>query len=99
MSSVYDGTCAKFRTLIALGFIDLVRESIAVSQMLSASAWHLVHHLRCENDTGEDVQYSMISTQSLQKRLNSITTGTSDEVITAVLAFAAYAVRAWIKDP
>lgn len=90
---VYDGTCAKFRVLIAIGFIDLVRQSIALSQMLSASAWHLVHFLRSENDTGDDAKYSLISTRALQQRLADIVTGTTDEVITAVLAAAAYAVR------
>jgi len=88
---VYDGTCAKFRVLIAIGFIDLVRQSIALSQMLSASAWHLVHFLRSENDTGDDAKYSLISTRALQQRLADIVTGTTDEVITAVLAAAAYA--------
>ena len=90
---MYDGTCPKFRTLIGIGFIDLVRETIAISQMLSASAWHLVHWCRVEDDTGEDAKYSMITTQSLQHRLNDLATGTSNEVITTVLASAAYAVR------
>ncbi|KIW46593.1 uncharacterized protein PV06_02258 [Exophiala oligosperma] len=88
---VYDGTCQKFRALIAIGFIDLVRESTALSQMLSASAWHLVHFLRCEDDTGDDAKYSLISNQALQRKLNDIVTGTSDDVVTAVLAAAAYA--------
>ncbi|KIX94724.1 uncharacterized protein Z520_09414 [Fonsecaea multimorphosa CBS 102226] len=88
---VYDGTCAKFRTLIDIGFIDLVRETIAVSQMLSASAWHLVHWCRTEDDSGEDARYALITTRSLQQRLNNLATGTSDEVITTVLAAAAYA--------
>ncbi|EXJ66631.1 uncharacterized protein A1O5_10302 [Cladophialophora psammophila CBS 110553] len=88
---VYDGTCPKFRTLIDIGFIDLVRETIAVSQMLSASAWHLVHWCRSEDDSGEDARYALITTRSLQQRLNNLATGTSDEVITTVLAAAAYA--------
>lgn len=92
-TTVYDGTCPKFRVLIAIGFIDLVRESTALSQMLSASAWHLVHFLQCEHDTGDDAKYSMISNQALQRKLNDIVTGTSDDVVTAVLAAAAYAVR------
>ncbi|KIW30883.1 uncharacterized protein PV07_02575 [Cladophialophora immunda] len=88
---VYDGTCPKFRTLIDIGFIDLVRETIAVSQMLSASAWHLVHWCRSEHDSGEDARYALITTRSLQQRLNNLATGTSNEVITTVLAAAAYA--------
>ncbi|GAD91485.1 predicted protein [Paecilomyces variotii No. 5] len=94
---VYDGTCAKFRTLIAIGFIDRVRETIALSQLLSASAWHLVHRLCCEDDMGDDARYSMITTRSLQTQLNSLNTAISDEAITAVLACAAYANL--IKEP
>ena len=89
---MYDGTCAKFRTLIEIGFLNLVRETIAQSQILSASAWHLVHWLRCEDDKGEDAKYSMMTARSLQQRLDNIATGTTNEVITAVLASAAYAV-------
>jgi hypothetical protein len=89
---VYDGTWPKFNTLVQIGFVDIARETIALSQMLSASAWHLVHWLGCESDTGEDARYSMISTQNLQQRLNSVATGASDEVVIAVLTSAAYAV-------
>ncbi|KAL7905383.1 hypothetical protein GGI35DRAFT_460574 [Trichoderma velutinum] len=94
---MYDGTCPKFNTLVQIGFVDLARETIALSQMLSASAWHLVHWLGCENDSGEDAQYSMISTHNLQQRLNSVATGASDEVVIAVLTSAAYANL--IKEP
>ncbi|OAP64168.1 hypothetical protein AYL99_00140 [Fonsecaea erecta] len=94
---VYDGTCAKFRILIEIGFIDLVRETIAVTQMLSASAWHLVNFCRAEDDSGEEAQYALITTRSLQQRLNNLATGTSDEVVTTVLAAAAYANL--IKEP
>ncbi|RFU72434.1 hypothetical protein TARUN_9830 [Trichoderma arundinaceum] len=88
---MYDGTCPKFNTLVEIGVVDLARETIALSQMLSASAWHLVHWLGCETDTGEDARYSMTSAQNLQQRLNSVATGASDEVTIAVLTSAAYA--------
>ncbi|KAL7935579.1 hypothetical protein V8C35DRAFT_278595 [Trichoderma chlorosporum] len=94
---MYDGTCPKFNTLVRIGFVELARETIALSQMLSASAWHLVHWLGSESDTGEDARYSMISTQNLQQRLNSVATGASDEVVIAVLTSAAYANL--IKEP
>jgi hypothetical protein len=97
MQTVYDGTCTMFRVMIEIGFLDLVRETIALSQMLSASAWHLVHRLQC-GETGEDAKYSMITTQSLQQRLSNLATGTSNEVITTVLAFAAYAVCVVLGD-
>ncbi|EHK50807.1 hypothetical protein TRIATDRAFT_54642, partial [Trichoderma atroviride IMI 206040] len=86
---LYDGSCPKFNTLVQIGFVDIARETIALSQMLSASAWHLVHWLCCERDTGEDARYAMISTQNIQQRLNSVATGASDEVVIAVLTSAA----------
>ncbi|UKZ68136.1 uncharacterized protein TrAtP1_009172 [Trichoderma atroviride] len=94
---MYDGSCPKFNTLVQIGFVDIARETIALSQMLSASAWHLVHWLGCERDTGEDARYAMISTQNIQQRLNSVATGASDEVVIAVLTSAAYANL--IKEP
>ncbi|RDW58468.1 hypothetical protein BP5796_12398 [Coleophoma crateriformis] len=95
---VYDGSCAKFRTLLEIGFLDLARETIAISPMLSASAWHLVHHLRCEQDPADDdAKYTMIAAHSLQQKLNNAATNTTDEVVITVLASAAYANM--IKDP
>ncbi|RFU25199.1 hypothetical protein B7463_g11137, partial [Scytalidium lignicola] len=88
---IHDGTCAKFRAMVAIGFIDLVRNTIAISQMLSASAWHLVYQLNFERDRGEHNRYSVMTAQSLQQRLNSHATSTSDEVIITILASAAFA--------
>ncbi|KAH8821788.1 hypothetical protein F5884DRAFT_894521 [Xylogone sp. PMI_703] len=88
---IHDGTCAKFRALVAIGFIDLVRNTIAISQVLSAAAWHLVYQLNFERDRGEHNRYSMMTAQSLQQRLNSHATSTTDEVIITVLASAAFA--------
>ncbi|KAH8802580.1 hypothetical protein F5884DRAFT_683329 [Xylogone sp. PMI_703] len=89
---VYDGTCSKFRSLIEIGFIDLARETIALSQMLSASAWHLVNYLKCAEDKGEDASYTLITTQTLQQKLNDPAACATDEVIVTVLALAAYAI-------
>ncbi|KAM0261819.1 hypothetical protein ACHAQJ_002022 [Trichoderma viride] len=94
---VYDGSCPKFRALIAIGFIDLVRESIGRAQMLSASAWHLVNWMGTEPDSGDAERYSIISTRSLQASLNSLGAVSCDEVIAAILTSAAYANM--IKDP
>ncbi|KAH8697873.1 hypothetical protein BGW36DRAFT_379602 [Talaromyces proteolyticus] len=87
----YDGTCPKFRALNTIGFLSIARETIAISQMLASSAWHLVHYLRSDNDRGEDVRYSLITTQSLQQKLDNPLTCTTDEVVITVLAMAAYA--------
>lgn len=88
----YDGTCPKFRALNTIGFLSIARETIAISQMLASSAWHLVHHLQSDNDRGEDVRYSLVTTRSLQQKLDNPLTCTSDEVVITVLAMAAYAV-------
>jgi hypothetical protein len=88
----YDGTCPKFRALNTIGFLSIARETIAISQMLASSAWHLVHYLQSDNDRGEDVRYSLVTTQSLQQKLDNPLTCTSDEVVITVLAMAAYAV-------
>lgn len=88
---IHDGTCAKFRALVSIGFIDLVRNTIAISQILSASAWHLVYQLNFERDRGEHNRYSIMTTQSLQQRLNSQATSTTEEVIITILASAAFA--------
>lgn len=75
-----------------MGFLDLVRETIAISQILSASAWHLVHYLRWNSDRGEDAEYSVRTARSLQQRLGNPATSTTNEVVITVLTFAAYAV-------
>lgn len=89
---VYDGTCPKFRTLVAVGFVDLVRETIAVPQLLSFSSWHLVHRQKCDIDRGDDAWFSMVSQRSLQQYLNQSIAFVNDDAIVAVLAHAIYAV-------
>ncbi len=71
---------------------------MALSQMLSASAWHLVYTLRCEIDQGDDAKYSLKTVQALRQRLGDPMHATSDDVIITVLAFAAYAVSCAIKN-
>ena len=66
---------------------------MALPQLLSASAWHLVHTLRYEHDQGDDAKFSLKTAQSLRQRLSNPASATTDEVVITVLVFAAYAVR------
>ncbi|KAL2796677.1 hypothetical protein BJX66DRAFT_335661 [Aspergillus keveii] len=86
---MYDGTCPMFRTMSKIGFLDVIRETIALSQMLSASSRHL--GLLLGNDSADSYGYSIQATNSLQARLADPAACTSDEVISVVLAFACYA--------
>jgi hypothetical protein len=79
-----------FRTMSKIGFLDVIRETIALSQMLSASSRHL--GLLLGNDSADSYGYSIQATNSLQARLADPAACTSDEVISVVLAFACYAV-------
>lgn len=87
--------------MLAVGFIDIVRESTALAQMLSTSAWHIGGGGGADSDGGEpDVdyaRYSVVATRSLRQKLSRPTSRASDEVVVAVLAFAAYAVRTWLS--
>jgi hypothetical protein len=74
-----------------IGFLDIVRETIALSQMLSVSSRHL--GLLMGSDSADSYGYSIQATNNLQERLADPAACTSDEVISVVLAFACYAVR------
>ncbi|KAJ0415224.1 hypothetical protein BJY00DRAFT_317985 [Aspergillus carlsbadensis] len=86
---MYDGTCPMFQTMRKIGFLDVVRETIALSQLLSASSRHL--GLLLSSDSPDSYGYSIQATNSLQERLADPAACTSDEVIAVVLAFACYA--------
>ncbi|KAL3494386.1 hypothetical protein BJX62DRAFT_234263 [Aspergillus germanicus] len=86
---MYDGTCPMFRTMSKIGFLDVIRQTIALSQMLSASSRHL--GLLLGSDSADSYGYSIQATNSLQARLADPAACTSDEVISVVLAFACYA--------
>ncbi|KAL3441069.1 hypothetical protein BJX65DRAFT_14823 [Aspergillus insuetus] len=86
---MYDGTCPMFRTMSKIGFLDVIRETIALSQMLSASSRHL--GLLLGSDSTDSYGYSIQATNNLQARLTDPAACTSDEVVSVVLAFACYA--------
>lgn len=81
-----------FRTMLDIGFLDVVRETIALSQLLSASSKHL-GHLYADDSSTDHYRYTVHATTLLQQRLGDPATCVSDEVVVAVLAFCCYAVR------
>ncbi|PYI35699.1 hypothetical protein BP00DRAFT_442487 [Aspergillus indologenus CBS 114.80] len=87
---MYDGTCSMFRTMLDIGFLDVVRESIALSQLLSASSKHL-GHLYADDSGTDHYRYTVHATTLLQQRLGDPATCVTDEVVVAVLAFCCYA--------
>ncbi|PYH41023.1 uncharacterized protein BP01DRAFT_426680 [Aspergillus saccharolyticus JOP 1030-1] len=86
---MYDGTCSMFRTMLDIGFLDVVRETIALSQLLSASSQHLGHLYK--GSSTDHFRYSIRATTLLQQRLQDPSTCVTDEVVIAVLAFCCYA--------
>jgi hypothetical protein len=84
--------------MLHLGFIDMVRESTALTQMLSASAWHADNPDMGSGTggpvvvDGDSARYSVIATQSLRKKLCHPQAKASTEVLIAILAFASFGV-------
>lgn len=92
---VHKGTCVVFKSMVEIGFLDMLRGSAALTQMLSSSAWHM------ENEAGEIgsakgntdyATFSVMATASLRRMLQQPSQRTSVETIIAILTFAAYAV-------
>ncbi|KAH8811311.1 hypothetical protein F5884DRAFT_270360 [Xylogone sp. PMI_703] len=87
---LHDGSYPMFATIRNIGFTDIARSS-ALNELLSAASWHLEHRLGRNPNSIEHYRYSAAASRSLQQRLSDPATATTDEVITAVLAFAYYA--------
>ncbi|KAB8067309.1 hypothetical protein BDV29DRAFT_200413 [Aspergillus leporis] len=83
---MYDGSCVMFRTMLDIGFLDVVRESIALSQLLSTSSRHL-GHLHGNDNEGDCHRYTIKATNLLQQRLRHPFNCATNEVAAAVLAF------------
>ncbi|KAH8649322.1 hypothetical protein BX600DRAFT_474933 [Xylariales sp. PMI_506] len=102
---LYNGTCFMFQLMLKIGFINIVRETTALTQMLSTSAWHIDHssgnesrHISDDKPSSTDyARYSVAATSSLIHRLSSPNTRASVQVVVAVLAFVAFANM--INDP
>lgn len=80
-----------FRTLIDAGFVNVARETIALSQLLSVASWHY-ENIRGNAYDVEHCRYSLVASGALQQRLTDVSTAISDEVITTVMVFAGCAV-------
>ncbi|KAJ6780148.1 hypothetical protein PWT90_01964 [Aphanocladium album] len=81
-----------FKSMVEIGFLDLLQGSAALTQMLSSSAWHM------NNAEGEDsgsevdyARYSVMATNSLRHMLSEPSKRVTIETVVAILTFAAYA--------
>lgn len=100
-ATVYGGTCAVFKSMVEIGFLDIIRGSAALTQMLSSAAWHMKNeNPQTPNGSADYARYSVMATSSLRRRLHEPDQRASIETIIAILAFAAYAVSyAYIYNP
>jgi hypothetical protein len=74
-----------------IGFLNQVRHSVAFSQLLAMSSWHLAHlnQIRLRD---EHLALSLSATQALQKQVDDPLNCASNDTIGAVLVFACCAV-------
>lgn len=80
--------------MIEIGFFNLVQGSASLTQMLSSSAWHMKSSSTEDDESSVDyARYSLMATRALRRRLDDPVQRASLETITAILAFAAFAVR------
>lgn len=91
---VYGG-CVVFKSMIEIGFLNLLQGSASLTQMLSSSAWHMKSTNTEHDESSIDyARYSLMATRALRRRLDDPIQRASLETITAILAFAAFAVGA-----
>lgn len=95
---MYAGTCVVFKSMVEIGFLDLLQGSAALTQMISSSAWHM------NGEAGENskmdvdyARYSVMATSSLRHALSEPTKRATIETVVAILTFAAYAVSCLIE--
>lgn len=79
--------------MIEIGFLNLLQGSASLTQMLSSSAWHMKSTNAEHDESSIDyARYSLMATRALRRRLDDPIQRASLETITAILAFAAFAV-------
>lgn len=81
--------------MVEIGFLDMLRGSAALTQMLSSSAWHMEHEdgeIGMAKGNADYARFSVMATVSLRRMLQQPGQGASVETIIAILTFAAYAV-------
>ncbi|EGR46297.1 uncharacterized protein TRIREDRAFT_110323, partial [Trichoderma reesei QM6a] len=89
---VYGGGCVIFKSMIEIGYLDILRGSASLTQMLSSSAWHRKRMNIGDHESSIDyARYSLMATRSLRRQLDDPAQRTSLETILAILTFAAFA--------
>jgi hypothetical protein len=79
--------------MIEIGYLDILRGSASLTQMLSSSAWHRKRMNIGDHESSIDyARYSLMATRSLRRQLDDPAQRTSLETILAILTFAAFAV-------
>ena len=82
-----------FKSMVEIGFLDLLQGSAALTQMLSSSAWHMRNETEANSENKLDyARYSVMATSSLRHMLSDPSKRVTLETVVAILTFAAYAV-------
>ncbi|KAK4073217.1 transcriptional regulator family: Fungal Specific TF [Trichoderma aggressivum f. europaeum] len=89
---LYGGGCVIFKSMIEIGFLDILQGSASLTQMLSSSAWHRKQVGTGDHESSIDyARYSLMATRALRRRLDDPTQRANLETIIAILTFAAFA--------
>ncbi|KAL6872179.1 hypothetical protein J3F83DRAFT_638975 [Trichoderma novae-zelandiae] len=89
---LYGGGCVIFKSMIEIGFLDILQGSASLTQMLSSSAWHRKQMSTGDHESSVDyARYSLMATRALRRRLDDPAERASLETIIAILTFAAFA--------
>ncbi|KAH0496028.1 hypothetical protein TgHK011_009546 [Trichoderma gracile] len=89
---LYGGGCVIFKSMIEIGFLDIVHGSASLTQMLSSSAWHRKQMGTGDHENSIDyARYSLMATRALRRQLDDPAQRASLETIIAILTFAAFA--------
>ncbi|KAL7934760.1 hypothetical protein V8C35DRAFT_301779 [Trichoderma chlorosporum] len=91
-SHLYGGGCVVFKSMVEIGFLDILQGSASLMQMLSSSAWHRKQEETGEHESSVDyARYSLMATRALRRQLDNPAQRASLETIIAILTFAAFA--------
>ncbi|KAL7947636.1 hypothetical protein V8C42DRAFT_318341 [Trichoderma barbatum] len=89
---LYGGGCVIFKSMIEIGFLDILQGCASLTQMLSSSAWHRKLMGTGDHESSIDyARYSLMATRALRRRLDDPAQRASLETIIAILTFAAFA--------
>ncbi|KAL6872457.1 hypothetical protein HDV57DRAFT_505239 [Trichoderma longibrachiatum] len=89
---LYAGGCVIFKSMIEIGFLDILHGSASLTQMLSSSAWHRKQASSGDHESSiEYARYSLMATRALRRRIDNPAQRATLETIIAILTFAAFA--------